>query len=165
MTKSTSYGPNGTPVEGLASVTFTVAPLNYDADFAELESGPGKVVYTDISSPQDQPSTLRIAQSSRPNIYAGTSIDPSVFLPSRKGVDTIVEVREVWSQTDSDDSTYLKQAPVRAALTLTLPENGIVTADAVARLVQRVVAALYLQGEATYANGIDAINHGALKKD
>lgn len=164
MTKSLSYGPNGTPVEGVTAVTFAVAPLNYTADFAEVESGPGKIVYTDTTSPQDQPSTLRIAQQSRPNVYAGTSVDPSCYLPNRKGTDTIIEIREFWNLTDSTDSTFLNVAPVRCAITMTLPDSSVVTADAVSRLIARGVAALFAQGDATIANGVDALLHGAVKK-
>jgi hypothetical protein len=148
----------------VTEVTFPIPPINYTADLREVEDGPGKVVYTDVTSPQDQPSTLRIAQQSRANIYAGTSIDPAAFLATKRGTDTIIEVRQVWMESDSEDSTYLRFAPVRAALTLSLPDSAIVTPDRVADLVQTVIAALFAQGDDTHTDGIAALLHGVVKK-
>lgn len=164
MTRSVSYGPNGTSVPDVTAVTFPVAPLNYDADFQLIEDSARRVVYTDVTSPRTQPSTLRIAQQSRPNVYAGTTIDPAVFLPIKKGTDTIIELREVWSEVDSTDTSYLKLFPVRAAITLTLPDADQVTADAVLRLVARAVAALYVQGDDDHEAGIEALLRGVVKK-
>lgn len=164
MAKSVTYGPNGTPVDGVTAVTFAVPPLNYDADFRLVEDEPGRVLMTDLTSPQDQPSTLRITQTSRANIYAGTSIDPSVFLASRRGLDTYLEVREIWSESDSEDSTYLRHVPVRFAISMTLPESAIVTPAAVERLAARAVAALFAQGDATIDDGVSALLHGVVRK-
>lgn len=165
MTKSLVFGPNGTPVGGVSEVAITVAPLNYAADFRRVEEGASKIVYTDVTAPQDQPSTIRIAQQSRPNVYAGTTIDPSVFLPNKRGTDTIIEVREVWSEVDSADTSYLRMFPVRAALTLTVPDASQVTVAAVQRVVQRLFAALAEQGEANTDSGIAALLHGVVCKD
>lgn len=154
MTKTVSTGTSSTAQAGITPLTFPVSPLNYDADFGVLEEGPGKIVYTDVTAPQDQPSTLRIATRDIANVYAGTSIDPSVFLPSRKGTDTIVEVREVASVVDSTDATFLQQFPSRFALTMSLPDTAYVTDDFVLAGVARVVAALFAQGDQTAATGI-----------
>jgi len=138
------------------------------ADFADclrvLEQGPRKVIYTDITAPVDQPSTIRIAQTSRPNIYAGTSIDPSMFLPTRKGTDTIIEVREVWSIVDSVDTTYLGYAPVRAALTLTLPDGGGISAVDVLELLGRVIGMGLAADESdvTLVDGATNLLHGVV---
>lgn len=164
MSRTLTHGPNGTPIEGLSTVTIAPAPINFAEDLRVVESGPGRVVYTDVTSPQDQPSTLRIAQQSKPNVYAGTSIDPAAFLATKQGIDTVVEIREVWSEVDSTDSTYLKLIPVRAAITLNLPVASQVTSTEVALLVNRVVAALFAQGDATIADGLTDLLHGVVEK-
>lgn len=164
MSRVLTKGPSGTPIEGLTVLTFAVAPLNYDADFRVIEEGVGKVIYTDVTSPQDQPSTLRIAQQGNANVYSRTSIDPSAYLPNRRGTDTIVEVREVWSETETTDSALLRLMPVRVAITLSLPTSPLITADAVEELVQRAVAALFTQGEATIAEGLTDLTHGVVKR-
>lgn len=167
MAKTTSYGPVGTPVGDpvITAVTFEVTPLNFDADFRTVEEGASKIVLTDITSPQDQPSTIRISQAARPNVYAGTSIDASAYLPNKKGTDTVVEVREVHAVTDDTDPAFLLQFPVRAAFTLNVPDSAYVTPALVKRLLARVVAAMAEQASATLDSGIDALLHGAVKKD
>lgn len=164
MAKTMAFGPNGTSVDGLASITLTSDPLNFDADFRIIDEGPGKVVMTDVTSPLDQPATLRVAQQSKPNVYAGSSIDPSAYIANKRGTDTIVEVREVWSITDDTDPTFLQLVPVRAAISLTLPSTNLVTADAVEQLVMRTVMSLYTQGAATMDAGLGNLLHGVVKK-
>lgn len=164
MTRSVSYGPNGTAVPDVTALTLALPPLNFDADFQVIEEGPGKVVMTDVTSPRTQPSTIRIAQQSRPNVYAGTTIDPAVFLPIKKGTDTVIELREVWSETDTEDSSYLRLFPVRVAITATFPDADQITAAAVARSVARVVAALAAQGDDDLIAGIEALLRGVGKK-
>lgn len=167
MAKTTSYGPSGTPVGDpvITALTFPIAPLNFDADFGIIEEGVGKVVMTDITSPQDQPSTLRISQQAMPNVYAGSSIDSSVYLPNKKGTATVVEICEIWTVTDDTDPAFLLQFPVRGALTLRLPDSAYVTPASVERLVGRVVAGLFAQGSAISTTGLEAILHGIVKKD
>lgn len=164
VSKTLSHGPSGTAIGGLATVTCAPVPINYEADMLVIEEGVGKVVYTDVTSPADRPSTLRIAQTSKPNIYTGTSIDPSVFLASKRGTDTYIEAREVWSVIDTEDSTFLQEFPVRCSLALALPDTAYVSDEDIEALVGRVIAALYAQGEATPDTGINALLHGVVKK-
>lgn len=165
MAKVLATGPSGTPIGGLAAVTYVIPPLNYTADFRSLEEGPGRIVMTDITSPTDQPSTLRIAQTSKANVYAGTTIDASAFLANRRGTDTIVEVKEVWSISDAEDPSFLQLMPVRAAITLSLPTSNLITDELVSGLVGRAIAALFAQGDATNADGITALLHGVVGRE
>lgn len=161
MTKSLSHGPEGSSVAGVTALALPIAILNYD-DFKIIESGPGISKYTDITSPTDQPSTLRIAQRVRPNVYAGTSIDPTVFLASKSGTDTVVELQEVWTVSDSEDTSYRQDFPVRIGLSFTTPNSALVTADEVRYLVGRVIAAMFdQQSNNTLDNtGLTALLHG-----
>jgi len=164
MSKVVTFGPNSTPVEGLASLTLTMPPLNFLADYKEVDEGPGRVLYTDISSPREQPATLRIAQTSRANVYAGSTIDPMVFLPNKKGTDTIVELRQIVAVTDTEDSTFLEMFPVRIAVTTTYPDTSYLTANALESLLLQVVAAHFEQGAATVDSGLTLLSHGVVKK-
>jgi hypothetical protein len=165
VAKTFGYGPNGSSVPDVSGNIGVLGPaLNYDLDFREIESGTGFKVYTDITSPVDQPATIRIAHKERANVYAGTSIDPSVYLPTRRGVDTIIEVREVWTESDSEDSSYLRQVPVRAAITLTLPAYGNVSTEDVEHLLSRLVVSLFEQSEDSIDTGLEALLHGVVDK-
>lgn len=165
MTKSVSTGTNGTAQAGITPLTFVMSPLNFPVDFRVIEEGPGKVVYTDITAPLDQPSTIRIAQTSKANVYAGTSIDPAVFLASKSGIDTIAECREIWREIDSVDLKFQHDWPVRCALTLSLPNTSQVTPALVEALVKRTVAAaLYAQGVQTATTGLSSLLRGVVQK-
>lgn len=164
MTKSLTYGPNPTAVGGLTNVTFSPAPIHFAADMVRIESGAGKVVYTDVTAPVDQPATLRIAQAFRSNVYAGTSIDAASMLPSKRGVDIVVEQKEVWLGSDTSDATYHPLMPVRCAITLNVPLAAQVTPDAVEHLIGRTVAALYAQGDGDITAGLNALLHGVVEK-
>lgn len=164
MAKVLSHGPVRTPVEGVASLTVAPEPLNFAADFRRIDQAPGRVVYTDVTSPVSQPSTLRIAQSARPNIYAGTSIETAAMLPLKRGCDTVVEIKEVWSLTDAGDPTFIQLIPVRAALTLNLPNCADITDEDVKYLVNKVIAALAEQDAATLDSGITDLLHEVVEK-
>lgn len=164
MSKTLSHGPSGTAVEGVSAVTIAPPPINFEADMLEVESGVGRVVYTDITSPSDQPSTLRIVATPKANVYAGTSIDPSVFLPSKRGTDLYIETREIWSVTDTVDTAFRQDFPLRVGLAISAPDTSYITDEDIEAAVGRVVAALYSQGEATPDLGITALLHGVVKK-
>lgn len=166
MGKTIAYGPNGTAVAGVTAITFAVAPLNFDADFQRIDGGAGSAwIATDVTSAREFPSTVRIAQQSRANVYAGTSIDPSCYLSTKRGTDTIVEVREVHSEVDSEDSTYLKAWPMRLAITLTAPDANQVDAASIQRMLARAVAALAVQGDDELTAGLNNLLHGVVRKD
>lgn len=165
MTKSVTYGPVGTSVAGVSSVAFSPAPLNFDADFMAIDnSKAGQVIYTDVTSPLGQEATLRIAQVARPNIYSGTSIEPAAMLPSKRGMDLVVEIKEVHKEVDSDDPTYLRLIPYRCAITLNLPVTEQCNATVVAHLLGRALAAFAQQGDDELTAGVNALLHGVVTK-
>lgn len=164
MTKTIVYGPTGTAVEGVAAVTFAVPPLNFDEDFSLIDEGKGSIVFTDITSPTDQPSTLRIAQRPVANVYSRSSIDPSLYLATKRGTDMIIEVLETHMEHDSVDSSLDKAWPARFALTMSTPDAAQVDAASIKRGVARLVAALAAMGDATLDAGIDKLRHGVVRK-
>lgn len=164
MSKTTTHGPNATAVSGVTTLSFAPAPINFATDMRVIDEGPGRVLYTDVTAPTDQKSTLRLAQTSKNNIYAGTSVDPAAFLSSREGSSTIIEIRELWKETDSADASYAGYGPVRAALTLDLPVHSMVTSLEVRKLIARVIAAVAAQGLGDLDAGVTALLHGVVQK-
>lgn len=165
MTKVVTYGPTSTAVAGVPSVTFPVAPVNFDADFVAIDSSkPGQVIYTDVTCPLDQESTLRITQTARPNVYAGTSVETGSMLPSKRGLDTVIELKELHKITDSDDPSFVQYAPYRVAIITNTPISEYVSATVVLHLLERAIAAFGQQGDATLNDGITALLHGAVAK-
>lgn len=166
MAKTVTYGPNSTAVAGVPAVTFAVAPLNYDADFLRVDESNGRSwIGTDITAPRGNPSTVKIAQRAVSNVYGNTSIATAAQLPSKRGTDTIIEVREIHHESDSEDSTYGVDWPMRLAITFTAPDANQVTAAAIERMLARAVAAIAEQGDDTLTAGLDKLLHGVTRKD
>lgn len=164
MSKSISIGVTDT-ADGTWTITDpTPAELNFDADYRILSATPGETVLANVTSPIDQPEHLRFAQRSVSNIYAGSDIDPSVYLPSRRGISTVVEVRQVWKETSSTDETYERVFPVRVGISFTVPAYAAVDETLVAALIKRNLGALWEQGSATMDTGIASLLHGVMTK-
>lgn len=163
MAKVIATGTTDTAFAGSTALTVPIPGLNWGVDFRSLSSVPGEVIATNLSSPMDQPETFRFSQRAKANIYAGTDIDVSAYLPTRQGLDTLIECREVWVETDTLDSTYRKLMPGKCGITLSFPAYGNVTPEMVLSLLKRTVAAAFEQGVVT-STGISALQHGVLRK-
>lgn len=167
MATVVDYGPDGSGIVGVTAVTHPVQVLNFVADFATIEDVPGQVTITDITAPADRPSKIRIAQRERTNVYAGTSIDSGVFLPNKRGTDTLVEVTEVWEGTDTVLTDVLYHFPVRCAVSFTVPATEYVTSTEVSALIARTLAAALKVQDADGTadlSGLEALLHGSLVK-
>jgi hypothetical protein len=163
MAKSISTGYTDTAISGFTSLPLTAPAVNYSEDYRILSEGPAEVILTNVKSPVDQPSTFRFAQRANKNVYAGLGVDPSAYLPIQQGTDTVVQVKELWSETDADDSTYRKLIPASCGITLSLPAYGSITEAQALALVLRTVAGLFEQ-KSSDGTGIAALLRGVLVK-
>lgn len=151
------------PVVG--DISLTADALNFDADWRIIDEGPGRVVYTNVQSPVDQPLTLRIAQTVRPNVYAGSAIELAAQLPTRRGCDTVIELKGTWAIGDSEDATFKRMFPVRIATTMNLPLCAEITDQVVIdSLLAPMIAALAANRESTLQGGINDLLHGVVEK-
>lgn len=164
MTKSIATGFTSTPIAGVTNPTITVPLQNWAVDFAVTTDAPGDTAVTELTALVDQPVSVRVSQRANSNVYARTDIDPSAYLPSRAGTDTMIERREVWAETDSTDATYRKLSPVRCAVNITVPAYGNITDQQVLDLVKRTLAGLYDTSGTTVIDVVNPILHGVTKK-
>lgn len=162
----TTFGPTDTEVAGVAAVTLAVTPLNFEEDWrvVEASSDGSKIVYANVTTPVDMPATLRIAQSLRPNVYAGTSIEPANMSQTRKGLDIVFEIKEVIAVKSDEDAAYRELLPVRAAITFNVPVSAHIGATEVERLIARSIAAIAEQGSASITSGLNLALHGVTEK-
>lgn len=163
MAKSISLGYTDTAVGGFANNPQTLPALNWGVDHTPISDVPGETVTTNLSSPVDQPETFRFAQRKVANVYAGTDVDPSAFLPVRQGTSTLIELRQVWVETDSVDTAYRKLIPVKCGITLTIPSYGNITADQAMVVLKRTLAGAFETGVGT-STGMAALLRGVMKK-
>jgi len=163
MAKSFVIGPTDTVIAGNSGPAEVNTNLNFADDFRIVSSQAGEVIATNVTCPVDQPETLRFSQRRIANVYNGTDIDQSAFLPTRDGTATLIELRQRWIEVDSEDSTYRKAVPVKAAITLTVPSYGNVSAAQVQDLVYRAFSALFYTGTPG-PEGIADLLHGVLAR-
>jgi len=143
--------------------TIDVQLVNFTEDFIVLSDDPGQAIYSDVTSPTDQPSIVRVSVKPRPNIYAGTDIDASMAIPNKGGLEVFVEVRDVLNVVDDDDASYLRQIPVRFAVAASLPRHPLFTAEQAEFMLARAVGA-FLSIEDRGLVGLEAILHGSTAK-
>lgn len=161
--KSISTGVTDTPIVDFDGVDVSLPALNFGEDLEILSEQPGEIVYTNVTAPTDQPEVIRLARRQIANIYTGTSIDPSAYLPTRRGVHLLGEVRQTWVETDSVDSAYRRFMPLRVTIGISAPAYGNIASSDVMDLVHRAAASLYSRGDDTDA-GMARLLRGVLRK-
>lgn len=144
--------------------TLLVPVIDWSADFLATERVPGKAVYTAFQNELDQPMTVRFQVAERANIYAGTSISEDAYLPTKKGLDIVAEVKQTWKVTNSADPSFVEYFPVRAALTLNVPVSGKFGISDTEDLVSLLISAVVRESNGSLADGINFIRHGIFDK-
>lgn len=87
MAKVVSTGYTDTPISGVSSLTFPRGLVNFGADYRVKSNKSGQeVVLTNVQAQPDRPELVRIAYSELANIYSGTSVEQSMFAPTKRGV-------------------------------------------------------------------------------
>lgn len=161
MTLSTSAGYTDTPISGVTSLTFPRGLVNFGANFRVKSEIATEAVATNLTTPIDRPERFRWSISDIANVYSKTDIDPSVYSPSRKGVSVLCQLTEVFSTTDSTDSTFRVDSPLSMHLVLTLPATEFLTADMVQTALGRLISGLYETG-ALSTERLQALVRGSL---
>lgn len=163
MAKVISAGYTDTPIEGVTPpVNFTRGLLNFGADFRVKSNVAGKeVVLTNITAPDEQPEKIRIGYTEVSNVYAGTGVEPSVYAPSKKGVQILAQVTEVITVTDDADPEYRIDLPVSYHMVIKVPMSSYITSASIVTGVGRLLSGLFDAGAVTTSR-LDAIRRGAL---
>lgn len=162
MSKVVSVNHTDTAISGVTSLELNRGLVNFGADFAAKQDTPDTVIVTNLTSPLAYPERFRFAAQEVQNIYQGTGVDPTLYSPSKKGTSIVAQLNEIWTVTDTVDSTYNVALPVQAHIVLKIPNNENITPAMVETLLGRVVSGLYETGsEAT--TRLQAMLRGSLK--
>lgn len=161
MAKILSKNFKDTPVTGGTAVTLELPQLNYGADFRVIKDTASEAIVTNITSPLDQPERFRWAYSAVTDVYRNTGIDPTLYYPSRKGVQVLCQLTDVYGVTDSEDASYQALLPVEAHLVIRVPANNLLTPQQVESIVTRMLAGLYETNSTQYTR-LGAVLRGAL---
>lgn len=138
-----------------------VPDLSYGVDFRVKSETANEVVITNVTSPIDRPEQLRFGYSEIKDVYANTSVDPSVYSNSRKGVQILCQVTDVYSVSDTVDATYRVDLPVSCHVVVKIPACELITPDQIKALVFRSVSGMFETGQVTSAR-LNSMFRGSL---
>lgn len=161
MTKQIVYNYTDTAISGVTSLTLPRGLVNFKADWRVRYNEPDEAILTNLSSPVVYPERMRISASDVANVYNGSSVEPSLYAPTKKGRSILVQVNEIWKVTDSEDATYEVALPVQCHLVIKVPNHELVTPDAIQTLVGRCVSGLFETGSSATGR-IGALLRGSL---
>lgn len=162
MAKALSVNYTDTAISGVSSLKLERGLVNFGADFKVKMDVPGEVILTNLTSPVVYPERMRISVSDVANVYTGSSIEPSLYSPTKKGTSLLVQLTEVWKVTDGAAPTMEIALPVSAHIVIKVPNHELVTPAAVQTLVGRLISGLYETGE-TSTTRLTAMLRGSLK--
>lgn len=120
-----------------------VPDLNWTTDFKVKQDEPTEAILANVTSPLDRPESIRFGYTDIKDVYKGTSIDPSVYAPTRRGMQILAQVNDIYSVSSDTDATYRIDLPVSAHVVIKIPACELLTADVVNALALRAVATLY----------------------
>lgn len=112
--------------------------LDYDKDFAVSHDGDA-VILSNVTTPVDQPETLRFAQYDVANVYKNTDIQPIHRQNGLKGKKNMISVLDTARVVNADSS--VTDYPVKVSMAMEFPVSANLTSDNIYQVVQRCIAA------------------------
>lgn len=160
--KQLSMNYTDTAISGANVVSLELPTLNYGADFRVKKDEPSEAIITNLTSPINQPERLRIAHSDVADVYRNSGIDPTLYYPSKRGTQILVQLTDVFKVTDTEDASYEAHLPISAHLVVKVPNNELITPDVVVAEIERLIAGLYETTGTTTESRIKSVLRGAL---
>lgn len=162
MTKVLSVNYTDTAIPGVSSLKLERGLVNFGADFKVKSDEPNEVILTNLTSPVVYPEKIRFSVSDVANVYTGSSIEPSLYSPTKRGVSMLCQLTETWKVTDPAVPEMEIALPVSAHIVIKVPNHELVTPQQIEILVGRLVSSLYETG-ATEPKRLGALLRGSLK--
>lgn len=131
--------------------------LSFPADYAKgneeaTEASVKNVTGAGIVSPE----SIRYGSTPVKDVYAGTSVDAASKLPSKAGVQAMVEVSETYRAVNTVSGGEY-DIPCKVRLVVRVPSSQPIKSEIVADLIKRVIGACF-NSSASTADSFDRIN-------
>lgn len=146
---------------GSSPASIAVAALNYAADWRVRSQSTGEEILTNITAPTSYPETMRFAWNQVSDIYAGTDVEKALYLPTRRGLSFVVQLKSIYGLSDSADAAYAAALPMSSHLVVKVPNNELITASVVKTHIARMLAGLFDTGSTTNAR-LESLMRGVL---
>lgn len=138
MSTTKSFGYTNTAA---GTANGSTIKLDIAASYAVKSQSSSEVILTNLTSPDDQPETVKIAVQEIKDIYANTGIDPNYYAQSKKGRSIVVSFQDDYRITDSE--LGITDCPIQAHVVLKVPQNQNVSVEQVTNVIDRLYSFLY----------------------
>lgn len=146
MSLNIATGCTDTPIDGVTAPQLTLPLLNYKADYRVKSESSKEAIITNITTPLDQPESIRFGISEIANIYSKSGINTDLISGPMKGINVLTQINEVIKVTDSANAAFSQYLPMSAHLVLKIPQSGYITEAVVNTFIKRLIATLYENG-------------------
>lgn len=143
------------------SLVTAAVGFDYATNFRVKSNQSDEVKLVNTTSPLDRPEQLRIAYSEIGDVYRNTSIDSSVYAASRKGVQILAQLTDVYSLTDDTDASYRVDLPISAHVVIRIPACEHITSSDILGIVNRLNGLLY-DNQSVDSTRLEAMLRGSL---
>lgn len=144
--------------------TMSLPDLTYSSDYAKSADEPNEAIITNTTGGEISPmESIRYGTSVVQNVYSGTNIDIACMPSMKKGVQTLVEINEIYRATNSVTGQEI-DLPCKGRIVLRFPTHSCVTADLVKDLLYRTIAASLNKGSVDATRQVE-VARGSLMPD
>ena len=117
--------------------------LSYAKDYAKITNDTNEASIKNKTGANIASSEkIRFGSTVIKNVYSGTNTDLSAQLPSKAGVQTLIELNEVYRAVNSVSGLEY-EIPCTARLVMRIPTSQPVKNDIIVDLIERLIGALY----------------------
>lgn len=137
-------------------------------DFAEENSPAMSNNYKNITSPTDQPESVRIATRVVKNVYTGSGVLPSYMSTTKEGVSSLIQVKDILTVQPDEASASASGScctpwridlPAKVNITIQIPRSRYFGSAEAMAVIDRTIAVL--QHAATDTTTLDKILRGS----
>lgn len=146
--------------ESATAHTISCDSIDYST-FAEIDTKSANEVHlVDTTQGMETPMQIRYSISDVANIYSGTSIDPSVYAPIRRGKSLLAQMTLTAKVTDNADPSYMVLLPISMHCVIKVPQSDYLTTDHIENILKHLIDTLY---DSTGTFKVGSLLRGALK--
>lgn len=143
---NTSFGYTDTPISGVTAPKITVPVINFNEDYRVKASSAKEATIVNISSPLDQPESIRFAVSEVADVYAGAGLSSEQIIGSKAGTRLLAQLNMTAKVTD-ESGMIVSYLPLSAHLVIKVPKSAYVTNDLIDTVKNRLIGTLYDNGK------------------
>jgi hypothetical protein len=126
-----------------SSATESVPKISWATEYRAKSVSNGEAILESFATPLGSPSAFKANYRTVQNIYRDSPISQNARSASTKGINLYFQNTETWDVTDSVDLTYNVKLPVSCSISITIPENALITASEVRALINRTYGFTY----------------------